>query len=157
MAHFARETYIDRVEAVRAGMAAAGLSHLIITPSADLEYLTGLDIKPSDRLLALVLSSRPVPTIICPALEQERIAWGPLRAQIVPWQEHEGPLVPLLKELRSAGRIDLGGSTPFAFLEPLLHLLPRSRLSNASSVIGPLRARKGPEEVEAQRKDLDLV
>ncbi|MGH3423370.1 MAG: aminopeptidase P family N-terminal domain-containing protein, partial [Nocardioidaceae bacterium] len=50
--------------------AAAGVDALLVSPGADLRYLTGYDAKPLERLTCLVLPSSGRPSLVVPHLER---------------------------------------------------------------------------------------
>ena len=57
----------DRLAAAQRATAAAGLDALLLTPGADLRYLTGYDAHPLERLTCLVLPAEGEPTLVVPA------------------------------------------------------------------------------------------
>lgn len=60
----------DRIAAAQDLTAKAGLDALLLTPGAELRYLTGFDAMPSERLTALVVPNAGLPTMIVPKLER---------------------------------------------------------------------------------------
>ncbi|MCZ6691321.1 MAG: Xaa-Pro peptidase family protein [Planctomycetota bacterium] len=155
MPHFDRAVYIERMERARAGLAAAERSCAIIHPSADLEYLTGLDVHPSERLIALLLPERGEARIVCPAFEEGRILEGGVIEKTLPWREQDDPFEILARDGEVHGSICLGAAMPFFFVDRIRRALPAADLASADPIIAPLRMVKGPEEVAAQREALE--
>ncbi len=60
----------SRLAAAQRATAAAGLDALLVTPGADLRYLTGYHAHLSERLTCLVLPAEGEPTLIVPTLER---------------------------------------------------------------------------------------
>ena len=60
----------------RDALAQAGFDALLVTPGADLRYLTGYDALALERLTCLVLAATGAPALVVPALE-ELAARGP--------------------------------------------------------------------------------
>jgi len=72
-----------------------GISTLLVTPGANLRYLTGYKAKNLERLTCLVLQENEIPTIIVPKLEKlAAIDSGieELDIKIVTWEETESSL-----------------------------------------------------------------
>src|SRR5439155_13368591 len=60
----------ERLAAAQRATAAAGLDALLLTPGADLRYLTGYPAKALERLTCLVLPAEGEATLIVPTLER---------------------------------------------------------------------------------------
>src|SRR3954452_6671293 len=59
----------SRIKRAQDAMTAAGVDALIVTPGADLRYLTGYAAMPLERLTALVLPAGSDPVLLVPELE----------------------------------------------------------------------------------------
>ena len=152
----------DRLPRAQESIGAAGLDGLLITPGADLRYLTGYDALPLERLTCLVLPRSGPPALVVPELEQPRAAASPAGAlgmEIVSWPETADPFSLTTGLLRDA----LGMRTPLnavgvadrmwaAQVLRFAGLLGGVRLSPAGVVLAPLRIRKTPAEVAALRR-----
>ena len=152
MPAFAREIYHERLEKVREGMYTAGTQLLVLPPSGDMEYLTGLSVEPSERFTAFLLPLGDDPQIICPAFETESFLGSSVIADVLPWEEHQDPFSLLRTAFKRVSAMALGASTPFGFVERVRAAFPDPILTSASSILAPLRARKAPEELEALRE-----
>lgn len=64
--------YVERLERVRALMHSAGLDFLVAGPSADLTYLTGAHLRPSERMAALIVPQLAPPVLVVPFFEADR-------------------------------------------------------------------------------------
>jgi len=72
----------SRIKRAQEAMTAAGVDALIVTPGADLRYLTGYAAMPLERLTALILPVTGDPVLLVPELEApeaEAIAGGTRR------------------------------------------------------------------------------
>ena len=60
----------ERIALARAAAADAGLDALLVSPGADLRYLTGYQALPLERLTCLVVPAAGDPFLVVPALER---------------------------------------------------------------------------------------
>ncbi|AEW97752.1 MULTISPECIES: M24 family metallopeptidase [Streptomycetaceae] len=146
----------DRIETARQAAAAAGLDALLVSPGADLRYLTGYHALPLERLTALVVPVEADPVLIVPALEKPAAAASPvggLGIEILGWAETDDPYA-LVAERLPAGvkRIAIDDHMWAEKVLALRAALPQAEQSLAGEVLRPLRARKSPAEVEALRR-----
>ena len=151
----------DRLERARAAAAAAGLDALIVTPGADLRYLTGYEALPLERLTCLLLPVDGDPVLIAPQLEVPAAHASPagrLGIEIAGWQETQNAYA------FAAARLPKGlgsvGVDNHMWAEKLLgfrEALPGVRQELAGPVLGGLRMRKTPAEVEALRLAGDAI
>ena len=79
-------------------VAARGLDALVITPGADLRYLTGYQAKPLERLTAFVLPASGDPTLIVPELELSAAVAAGTRAGKRRWRAVAGRREAALRE-----------------------------------------------------------
>lgn len=144
-----------RLERARAATAAAGLDALIVTPGADLRYLTGYVAKPLERLTALVLPATGEPVLVVPFLERpaaEAAGVAALGLEIADWQETDDPIA-LVARILPAGARSYGVDDRM-WAEKVLGFragLPGLTQALAGPVLRELRIRKTVEEVEALR------
>jgi Xaa-Pro aminopeptidase len=150
----------DRLVTAQKATADAGMDALLVTPGADLRYLTGYDAKPSERLTCLVVPARGEPHLVVPALERAAAEASPASqtgVTIVDWPEGGDAYAMVRGQLGDA----LGG-TPRAvglsdrmWAEQVLAFrdaLPGAELGLAGTVTRALRLRKSPAEVAALRE-----
>src|SRR5262245_26867138 len=149
----------QRLTAAQHATAAAGLDALLVTPSADLRYLTGYNAPPLERLTCLVLPATGQPTLIVPRLERPAAEASPAPATGVRIVDHlDGtdpyPLVQaaLTSALgRTAQAVGLGNRMWAEQVLALRAALPDTAQRLAGAVLRELRMRKSPAEVAALR------
>jgi Xaa-Pro aminopeptidase len=145
----------DRIVRARRRAADAGLDALLVTPGADLRYLTGYDAVPLERLTCLVLPTQADPVLVVPALERPAALASPAGAlglEVRDWQETDDPYALVATLLPGARRVAVDDHM---WAEKVLHLraaMPGAEQSLAGVVLRELRMRKTPDEVEALRR-----
>jgi Xaa-Pro aminopeptidase len=140
----------QRLTAAQRATAAAGLDALLITPSADLRYLTGYPARISERLTCLVLPVDGAPTLIVPALERpEAEAHATNTIRIVEHRDGGDPYPLVVKALGGAGSVGLANRMWAEQVLALRDALPGVTQRLAGDVLTDLRMRKSPAEVEA--------
>jgi Xaa-Pro aminopeptidase len=146
----------ERLMLAREAAARAGLGALLITPGADLRYLTGYDALPLERLTCLVLPVDGDPVLLVPALEKPAAQASPagrLGIEICAWNETDDPYALAARRLPSA--IASVGVDNHMWAEKIMAFraaLPNARQELAGGVLGALRMRKSEREVEALRQ-----
>jgi Xaa-Pro aminopeptidase len=152
---FADAVYADRLRGVTAESAARAIDALLVTPSADYEYLLGYRAPPLERLTCLILPVEGAPTLVLPRLELPlaRHAMGALaeELELVPWDETDDPFQLVSSRLVGALRVGLQDQMWSRFVLRLSALLDPAELVDASPAIGAVRRVKQPEEVDRLR------
>ncbi|MEU8136735.1 M24 family metallopeptidase [Streptodolium elevatio] len=146
----------DRLAAAAKAAAEAGLDALLISPGADLRYLTGYEALPLERLTCLVVPAAADPFLVVPGLEKPAAEASPaarLGIDIAGWAETEDPYALI------AGRLPGGlakvGVDNHMWAEKLLNFrraMPGTEQSLAGDVLREMRMRKTPAEVGALRE-----
>jgi Xaa-Pro aminopeptidase len=153
---FADTVYADRLLRATAEAAARSIAALLVTPSADYEYLLGYRPPAMERLTCLVLPVEGVPALVVPRLEEAlaRHAIGALAdgIEIVPWEENDDPFRLIKARLGGALRVGLQDQMWSRFVLQLRALLDPAELVDASPAIGAVRRVKEPEEVNRLRE-----
>jgi len=145
----------DRVSHAQKAAAGAGVDALLVTPGPDLRWLTGYDALPLERLTCLVLPADGPAFMLAPGLEVPAVLASPVRdldVEVVGWGETEDPYAVIAARLGSPARVALANRM---WAEQVLRMraaLPGAEQSLASGVIGELRMRKSPDEVDALRR-----
>lgn len=146
----------DRLERARAAAAEAGLDALIVTPGADLRYLTGYDAVPMERLTCLLLPADGDPVLIAPQLEVPAAHASPAGAlgiEIAGWQETQDPYAFAAARLpRGIAAVGVDNHMWAEKFVGFRDALPGVRRELAGAVLGALRMRKTPAEIEALRR-----
>ena len=68
-----------------------GIDALLITPGANLRYLTGYHALPLERLTCLVLPADGDPALVVPALERPAAVASGVDIDIAAWNETDNP------------------------------------------------------------------
>jgi Xaa-Pro aminopeptidase len=145
----------ERMSRAQAAVAAAGIDAVLVTPGANLRYLTGYDALPLERLTCLILPSSGHPVLVVPALERPVAEASPAGAnglEIVDWPETDDPVVLVAKLVPTARRIALDDHM---WAEKVLRFraaLPDVEQVLAGPLLRELRIRKSVEEVAALRR-----
>jgi D-alanyl-D-alanine dipeptidase len=135
---------IDRA----AGQAAeAGLDGLLLTPGADLAYLTGYAPMISERLTLLVVPASGPPAMLVPALERGG-AEGTAGVTLADWRDGEDPYAAAAALLEPAGRYAIADSAWAVHVLGLQRALPQSSYVAMADALPMLRAVKGPHEID---------
>ncbi len=144
----------ERITLARRGLVQAGIDALLVTPGADLRYLTGYHALPLERLTCLVLPAKGGPSMVVPALEEPAAQASPisrLGVQIVPWQETEDPVALVSRLL---GNTNIVALDDHMWAEKVLRLraaMPNTTQVLAGPVLRHLRMRKSTAEIQALR------
>jgi Xaa-Pro aminopeptidase len=140
----------QRLTAAQRATAAAGLDALLVTPSADLRYLTGYPARVTERLTCLVLPVEGEPTLIVPALERPAAeAHASTTLRIIDHRDGSDPYPLVAQALGGAASVGLANRMWAEQVLALRDALPGVRQHLASEVLDQLRMRKSPAEVEA--------
>jgi Xaa-Pro aminopeptidase len=144
----------DRLGHAQRATAAAGLDALLITPGADLRYLTGYQAMPLERLTCLVVPASGDPVLVVPRLERPAALASPvagLGIDVLGWDETDDPFALVAKQVGQVGRIALANRM---WVEHALALRAATgaEITLAGAVLRELRVRKSPAEVEALRR-----
>ena len=155
----------DRLARAQQAAAEAGMDALLISPGADLRYLTGYEALPLERLTCLVLPANGDPLMVVPALEKPAAEASPLGAldlEILSWNETDDPYALIASRLGT--RLPSANATGSAaatigldnhmWAEKVLNfrrVLPDAHQTLAGPVLSDLRMRKTPAEIASLR------
>jgi Xaa-Pro aminopeptidase len=146
----------DRLARARTAAAEAGLDALLVTPGADLRYLTGYDARPYERLTCLAVPVDGDPLLVVPRLEEPAALASPAGAlglTIVCWDETDDPYALVASRLpRRVARVGLDNQMWVEKAMAFRAALPEAEQCLAGNVLRTLRIRKSPDEVEALRR-----
>ena len=141
----------DRLGRVRAAMDARGVDVCLLSVGPDLPWLIGYEAMPLERLTMLVVPRDGRATLVVPELEVARVRHDPAVFDLLGWGETTDPVDIVASLIGSASSAAIGNRTWAQFLVELQRRLHDVTFSNASEVIGPLRAVKEPAELEVLR------
>jgi Xaa-Pro aminopeptidase len=151
----------DRLARAADAAARAGLDALLVTPGADLRYLTGYDALQLERLTCLVVLASGSATLVVPTLEHPRAVASPAGAlgiDVVGWDETDDPYAITAKLVGpDATKVGLSDRTWVMHGLRWRDALPGVRHELASAALRDLRVRKTPEEVAALREAARII
>lgn len=148
-------TLVARLADVTRAAAEAGLDGLLVSPGADLRYLSGYEALPLERLTCLVVRPAETPVLLVPRLEEASAAASPAAeagVEIVPWEETDDPYAVVASLLPAARRVAVDDQMWAEKVLALREALPEAQQVLAGTVLRPMRLRKSPAEVEALRQ-----
>src|SRR5687767_14066271 len=151
--------FIERSSRVTHLMGEQGIDALILTPGANLFYLTGFEHGHAyERLLALVVRVDGSSRWILPTMNVEQVRPHLAQGQALrPWDDREGYLPALTGAVAGAKRVAFDDDARAAFVVDLLAISPETRVLKASSIMRSLRIRKDPAELAALRQAAGVV
>ena len=144
--------FAERISRARAAMDDQGVDALLLSVGPDLPYLTGYEAMPLERLTMLVVRRDGDAVLVVPVLEAPRVVERPDVFRLRTWGETEDPLAIVADLAAGSSVAAVGDHTWSRFLVGLLGRMPGTSFVNGSTVTGPLRAVKGPDEIEALRR-----
>jgi Xaa-Pro aminopeptidase len=154
----------DRLGRAAEAAAAAGLDAVLVTPGADLRYLTGYDALAMERLTCLVVPRTGPATLVVPRLERPRAQASPagnLGIEVVGWDETEDPYAVTARAVRDAvpdaATVGISDRTWVMHGLRWRDALPGVRHELAGAALRALRIRKTPAEVEALRESARII
>ena len=151
--------FLDRLARASRALADANVDAMLLTPGADLFYLTGFEHGHAmERLLALVLhrdgsAEWVAPTMNVPQVEAHAAAGQTIRG----WTDSEGYSGALRSALGGATRIAFDDEARAAFLMDALATVPGAAIRPASEILRRLRIRKDANEIAALRAEGAVV
>ena len=146
-----RASFAHRRARAAAKLRERELAALVISPGADLRYLTGYQLFTSERLTFLVLDGGGKATLVCPALEAPRAAAAAPELPRAAWAETDDPYALVASLIGAGGGIAVADQMWASFLLALEKALPHRSFAPAAIVTRELRMRKDPAEREALR------
>jgi Xaa-Pro aminopeptidase len=145
-----------RLAATRTEMERQDVDALVVGPSTDLRYLTGFDVKPSERLTVLVLPRDGAPRLVMPEFELPTAAHLPDLVERVGWKDGEDASAVACGLFPSGEgrppRVAFSAQLHARFLVGLLDAGLRAELVDGDLVLAPVRVRKSPFEIDALRR-----
>lgn len=124
-----------------------GLNALILTPSADFLYLTGLNKKPAQRITALILTASCT-FLLTPIFEQENIAGKLSDIRPVFYKDGQDVLSVLCSLLSARGQsIAIGKEMQAQLLLAIQKKRPDLYFVNADLLLAPMRLKKSADEI----------
>ncbi|HRA48713.1 MAG TPA: Xaa-Pro peptidase family protein [Thermomicrobiales bacterium] len=146
------DVYRNRLEHAQQAMATAGVDVMLIGPSSDLRYLTGIDAHISERLNLLVLPRQGKGTFVVPNLEALNFQDKADLVEIVGWGETEQPAAIVGKLITTTKVRAIGDQLHAVFLLRFQEAAPGGSWVPAGPILKDLRMHKDAAELAAQRE-----
>ena len=143
------ETYVKRLENAQDALRERGIDALILGPSADLSYLTGIHAHVSERLNLFVLPAEGDPNLVVPGLEAPLVKDGSGRVQLTTWGDADVPADLAAGLIGGAQKVAVGNTLWSAFLLRLQERLRDVTWQEGDPVLRDLRMIKDAEEIAA--------
>lgn len=143
------QTYSRRLETAQAVLKDRGIDRLLLGPSADLTYLTGIHAHVSERLNLLVLPAEGDPVMVVPGLEAPLIHDGSGRISLKTWGDADNPADLAAGVIGDAATIAVGNKLASAFLLRLQQRVAGATWQEGDPVLRDLRMCKDAEEIAA--------
>ncbi len=149
--------FTERLARAQKATAEAGLDVLLLTPGADLRYLTGYAALPLERLTCLVVPATGDPALVVPLLERPAALASPVEGlglALHAWADDEDPYALAARlAVRALGgpprRVALANRMWAEQVFGLRGALPDADLGLAGDVLRRLRVVKSADEVAA--------
>ena len=145
----------ERIFRAQKALADAGIDVLLVTPGADLRYLTGYDALPLERLTCLVLPAQGDPSVVLPTLEKPAAQASPLGETGIAlhdWQETDDPIALVAGLVPGVRVVALDDHMSAEKVLRFRAAMPDAEQVVAGPVLHELRMRKTPDEVAALRE-----
>lgn len=148
--------FAQRFARVRDEMDAQGIDVCLLSLGADLPWLCGYEAMPLERLTMLVVPKDGDAVLVVPQLEVPRVQPRD-EFSVRGWGETEDPISLVAGYAKGAARVAVGDRTWSRFVLALQNAMPQAQMTNASSVIGKLRAQKDQHELAMLQKAASVV
>ena len=146
----------ERLDRARRATEAGGLDALLVSPGADLRYLTGYQALPLERLTCLVVPAEGDPFLVVPELERPAAQASPAGAlgiEIKGFAETDDAYELIARRLPPhTARFAVDNHMWAEKLLAFQAALPGATASLGGDVLSVLRMRKSPAEVDALRR-----
>ena len=145
----------DRLSLAQAQASRHGVDALLLTPGADLRFLTGYAALPLERLTCLALPAQGDPVLVVPRLELPAALASPagdLGIEVVAYDETDDAFARVAGALGEVGVVALANRMWAEQVLAFGRVLPGARQVLAGSVLRDLRIRKSAAEIEALRR-----
>lgn len=146
--------YRSRIASVAASLSAVAddsNAALLVTPGADLRYLTGYHAPPLERLTCLIVPADGAAVLVVPELEFSAAQASPvaqLDVEILPWPEGDSGIDIVRGRLHPDASLFVDDHMWASRVLQLQRCLPEARVAAAGPLLGELRLRKSAFEIE---------
>jgi len=144
------EVYRERQAKLRAAAKSRGWDALLVTPSTNLAYSTGLSMGRSERLTALLLFTEGPAVLVTPAFEESNVTRDATVDDVKTWREEQDP-VAIAAKLLTGRTVGIEGSTAYSTAS-LVSAAASAKTGDATPVFDALRSVKSEEELSFIRE-----
>ena len=144
------EVYRERQAKLRAAAKSRGWQTVLVTPSTNLAYATGLSMGRSERLTALLLFTEGPAVLVTPAFEESNVTRDAIVDDVKTWQEEQDP-VAIAAKLLTGKTVGIEGSTAYSTAS-LVSTAASAKTEDATPVFDALRSVKSEEELSFIRE-----
>lgn len=138
----------QRMERVRAEMRAAGLTQMIVSDPKSVWYLTGAEVEPYERLMALYLPEQGEPVLFL-----NKLFFVPEAPCREVWHtDSDRPVEQIAAVVDKTKPLGIDKEWPARFLIPLMELCPAMPVRLASDCVDACRAVKDDAEIALMRE-----
>lgn len=141
----------ERLDRARILAGQHGIDALLVTPGADLRYLTGYAAKPLERLTCLVVTQLGV-RLVVPELERAAAEAAGVEMDIVTFGETDDPYALVASLVGNADVVAVDDQMWASRVFSLQEALPESGFVLGGQLVSDLRIVKEPAEVDALRE-----
>lgn len=141
----------DRLDRARIFAGQHDIDALLVTPGADLRYLTGYAAKPLERLTCLVLTQRGC-HLVAPALERAAAEAAGVTMPIVTFGETDDPYAVVAELVGDVSTVAVDDQMWAARVFALQEALPGAGFALGGQLVSALRTVKDDAEVDALRE-----
>lgn len=142
----------SRVERAQSLAIDHGADAILITPGADLRYLTGYAALPLERLTCLVIRANDEPALIVPQLEHQAAVAAGTDVEIMTWAETQNPFDVVRDLVGTGGTVLVDDQMWASRVFALRDTLRPAQFSIAGPLLSQLRIRKDRAEIDALRE-----
>lgn len=137
----------SRIASLCQEMQTAGVSAVLIGPTASLRYFTAVAWHPSERFTGALIHQDGKVEYITPGFEREKVQGVVgIPGEIFTWEEDENPYR-LIADRLPRGRLAVDDQVALFTYLGLRRALPEERLADAGPLINRLRRQKSPAEI----------
>lgn len=156
------QEYLRRMECCQELLLERGADLLVLSFGPNLYYLSGFHEEPGERPLLLFVPASSEPFFLVPELYRDHLQRDSWIREMHVWRDGEDPWriakrVLSARNLQAVERVLVDDRLWAMFLLPLQALLPEGKFGSASEVLGPLRLRKSPQEIQALKDASAIV
>ena len=144
------DVYRERQAKLRAAAKSRGWEAILVTPSTNLAYATGLSMSRSERLTALLLFSDGPAVLVTPAFEESNVTRDASVDDVKTWQEDQDP-IGLAAKLLTGKSMGIEGTTAYSTAS-LISAAASAKTEDATPVFDALRSVKSDEELSFIRE-----